>query len=197
LSHSVRTGIVLLTFVAAVVAAAEAQYGVPLNRNDEKLEPVTVRELVARYCRMDYAGARLNPADWPKLQPLVAWPANPDFSLMMVTLRFDVDAEPVPQRGKYLVTVHFRLLGKYDMAEGYSPRPASAVEDVQFVVAEVNGDWRITDAEPNYPHPSRSVLMQWLNKKLDETQDPAAKVIYRQAVEQLQAQAQKAPASTQ
>lgn len=184
-----------LAFVAVVVARADAQFGVPLNRNDEKLEPVAVRELVARYCRLDYAGARLSPTDWPKLQPLVAWPANPDFSLMMVTSRFDVDADPVPQHGKYLVTVHFRLLGKYDMSEGYSQKPASAVEDVQFVVAEVNGDWRIAEAEPNYPHPSSSALLRWLNKNLDETQDPAAKVIYRQALERLQSQ--KTPAAAQ
>lgn len=195
MSPSVRNGIIFLAFVAAVVAGAEAQFGVPLNRNDEKLEPAAVRELVARYCRMDYAGARLSPTDWSKLQPLVAWRTNPDFSLMMVTSRFDVDAEPVPQRGKYLVTVHYRLLAKYDMSEGYSQEPANAVEDAQFVVAEVNGDWRITEAEPNYPHPSRSVLLQWLNKKLDETQDPATRVIYQQAVEQLQSQ--KTPSTPQ
>ena len=126
------------------VVGAEAQFGVPLNRTDPRLESVTARELVERYCRMDYAGARLNPSDWPKLQPLVSWRSNPDFPLMMVTSRFDVDTEPIQEHGKYLVTVHYRLLGKYDMAEGYSQESANTIQDVQFVVAEVNGDWRIT-----------------------------------------------------
>jgi hypothetical protein len=169
-----------------LAAVAQGQFGVPLNRNDEKLEPAAVRELVARYCRMDYAGARLNPSDWPKLQPMVAWRANPDFPLMMVTSRFDIDAEPILQHGKYSVTVHFRLSGKYDMAEGYSKEPPNTIEDVQFVVAEVNGDWRITKTEPGYPHVSRPVLLQWVNQKLAESQDPASKAIYQQAVQELQ-----------
>jgi len=106
----------------------------------------------------------------------------------MVTIRFDVDPEPTPEHGKYMVTVHYRLLGKYDMAEGYSNESVKAVQDVQFVVSEVNGDWRITDAEPNYPHPSRAAVLQWLNKKLAEAQDPASKTIYQHAVEALQPQ---------
>ena len=102
------------------VAAASAQFGVPLNHTDPKLEPVKVRELVAQYCRMDYAGARLNSSEWPRIQPLVAWRSNPDFPLFMVTSRFDVSDEVDSTRGKYELTVRYRLLGKYDLAEGYS-----------------------------------------------------------------------------
>ena len=105
---------------------------------------------------------------------------------MMVTLRFDVDPEPILDRGKYSVVVHYRLLGKYDMAEGYSNESANTVQDVQFVVAQVNGDWRITDADPSYPHPSRAAALQWINKKLEAAQDPATKMIYQHAVEALQ-----------
>lgn len=165
-----------------------AQFGVPLNHTDPKLESVTVRELVARYCRLDYAGARLSPSDWGKLQPLVTWQANPDFSLFMVTSRFDVETEPVLEHGKYQVTVHYRLLGKFDMSEGYSQESANQVEDVQYVVSEANGDWRITEAEPGYPHPSRAAVLPWLNKKLAGAKDPVAKTIYQNAVELLQAQ---------
>ena len=49
---------------------------------------------------------------------------------MMVTSRFDVDTEPTLEHGKYLVTVHYRLLGKYDMAEGYSQESANTIQDV-------------------------------------------------------------------
>ena len=187
--RSLRVAFASLACVAALGSAAAAQFGVPLNHSDPKLEAVTIREVVARYCRLDYAGARLNTADWGKLRPLVGWPTNPDYSLFMATSRFDVDAEPVPeQHGKYQVTVHYRLLGRYDLSEGYSQEFANQVEDVLYVVSEVNGDWRITEAEPGYPHPSRAAALQWLNKKLAEAQDPMAKSIYQHAVEQLQSQ---------
>ena len=188
MSSSTRAAFVSLAVSLATVVGAAAQFGVPLNRSDLKLEPATVREMVARYCRTDYAGARLNPADWPKLQPLVAWRANPDYTLYMVTSRFDVESEVVPEHGRYVVTVHYRLLGKYDLAEGYSQESANQVEEVQFVVTETNGDWRIAEAEPSYPHPSRASALQWLDKKLADEKDPMSKTIYQHAIEKLQSQ---------
>jgi hypothetical protein len=177
-----------LTFALAAAMGAAAQFGMPINHSDPKLEPATVRELVGRYCRLDYSGARLNASDWPKLQPLVAWRTNPDYPLFMLTSRFDLDSEAVPEHGKYVVTVHYRLLGKYDMTAGYSQESANQIEDVEFVVAETNGDWRITEVNPSYPHPSRASTLQWLDKKLAEEKDPMAKTIYQQAIEQLQSQ---------
>jgi hypothetical protein len=178
-----RTGLLLLTAIAA-----SGQFGVPLNHSDAQLEPAKIRELVAQYCRMDYAGARLNPADWPKIQPVVAWKANPEFSLFMVTSRFDVNSEVSSERGKYSFTVLYRVLGKYDLAEGYSQDSTNRVESVRFTVAEVNGEWRITEAEPNFPHPSKAAALLWISKKLAETSDPVAKTIYQHALDSLQPQ---------
>ena len=158
----------------------------PLGRTDPKLESVAARELVARYCRVDYAGARLFPPEWPKIAPLVSWRSNPEFPLMMVTSRFDLDAEPILEHGKYLISVHYRLLGKYDMAEGYSNEAANKIQDIQFVVSEVNDDLRIISIEPSYPHPSRAAVLQWLNKRLADDQDPASKTMYQHALQDLQ-----------
>ena len=185
---SKRVAFIAFELLLAAAIGAQAQFGIPLNRSDPKQDSENARDLVERFCRMDYAGARLDPSQWPKVQPLVSWRANPEFPLMMVTVRFDVDPEPTPEHGKYMVTVHYRLLGRYDMAEGYSNESAKTIQDVQFVVSEVNGDWRITDAEPNYPHPSRAAVLEWLNKKLADVQDPAAKLTYQHAVQDLQPQ---------
>jgi hypothetical protein len=167
---------------------AVAQLDMPLHSSDPRLEPATVRELVARYCRLDYAGARLNQADWPKLQPVVSWTSNPDYSLFMITARFDVDTDAVPEHGKYQVMVHYRLLGKFDLSEGYSVDSANHVEDVRYTVAQVNGEWRVTDAEPSYPHPSRAATLQWLNGKLANAKDEASQTIYQNAITRLQTQ---------
>lgn len=172
----------------ATAAAGWAQFGVPLNHSDEKLEPAQIRELVAKYCRLDYAGARLNPADWSKIQPTVAWKANPDFSLFMVTSRFDVSEEVDSVHGKYEIAVEYRLLGKYDLSEGYSKESSNSVETVRFVISEVNGEWHITEAEPNYPHPSKAAALQWISQKQTGATDPVALTIYKQALETLQEQ---------
>ncbi len=168
--------------------AAWAQFGVPLNHSDEKLEPAQIRELVAQYCRLDYAGARLNPAEWPKIQPTVAWKANPDFSLFMVTSRFDVSGQVDSVHGKYEIAVQYRVLGKYDLSEGYSQDSSNTIETVRFVISEVNGEWRITEAEPNYPHPSKAAALQWISQKQTQASDPVAQTIYKQALEKLQEQ---------
>lgn len=183
----------LFLSLAAVSVEAPAQFGVPLNRSDPKLEAVTIRETVARYCRLDYAGVRLHQADWPKMQPLVAWQADPEFTLFLPSSRFDVGADVVPQHGKYLVTVHYRLIGRFDMAQGYSPESANQVDDVQFVVSEVNGGWRITDIQPNYPHPSRAATVEWFSEKLSQAQEPALKLIYQHAIEEMESQKTAAP----
>jgi hypothetical protein len=180
--------VVALAFILLASIGASAQLGVPLNHSDPKLEPVTVRELVARYCRLDYSGARLVASDWPKLEPVVAWRTNPDFPLFMVTSRFDVDADLGFEHGKYQVVVHYRLLGKYDMTEGYSEEALNQIQNVLFTVAEVNGEWRITEAEPNYPHTSKAAAVQWLNQQMSATQDAMAKTIYQNALDVLQAQ---------
>jgi len=110
--------------------------------------------------------------------------------LFMVTSRFDVDKDMVQSHGKYELTVHYRLAGKYDLAEGYSDDTSStgSVEDVRFMVTEVNGDWRISDIQPNYPHASQAAALQWVNQKLAKAQDPVAKTIYQHAVDLLQSQ---------
>lgn len=166
---------------------ASAQIGVPLNHSDPKVEMASVRELVARYCRMDYAGARLNPADWPKLQPMVAWRQNPDFSLFMVASRFDVENELGFSHGKYQISVRYRVTGKYDLSEGYSAEDANTVRTSVFTVSEVNGEWRISEIVPSEPYISRAAALQWINQKLAGATDPVSKTTYQQALQQLQA----------
>lgn len=172
-----------LSLVATLAAAA--QFGVPLDRDQSRAQPAHLRELVAQYCRLDYEGARLSAQDWPKVESLVTWRSNPDYPLVNVISRFTIDNEPVPERGKYTVTVHYRLLGRFTVGEGYSREAANSTEDVVFTVAQSNGDWRVTEVEPNYPRPSKPAMLKWLNANLSNTQDPAAKVVYQQAIDEL------------
>ena len=168
----------------------------PLEHTDPRLEAIAIRETVARYCRLDFAGYRLNPSDWPKMQTVVAWPTNPEFSFFLPVSRFDIDTELVSQHNKkYKITVHYHLIGRFEIAQGFSSESANQLEDVEFVVSEVNGDWRVVDVQPNYPHPSRAATLQWVTGKLTEITDPATKTIYQNSLDRLQPPPQKTPAA--
>lgn len=180
--------VIVIGFLLSSVVSVLGQIGVPLNRSDQNLEPVQVRERVAQYCRADFAGARLNPAGWPKLQPVVWWKENPDYAGFAVVTRFDVDPSLATEHGKYVVVVRYRLLGSFSLAEGYSDESAGRIENVTFTVTEVNNEWRISDVQPADPHVSKASAMQWINQKVASTQDAATKSLYQHAVEVLQQQ---------
>jgi hypothetical protein len=177
-----------IILVFAFESAALAQFPVPLNRQEQDNRAQQVRELVSKYCRLDYDGARLDPQAWPKFQPLVRWRANPDYIEMNVISHYTVETAPVLARGKYTITVHYRLLGRFEIGIGYSREAASSNEDVEYTVTAVNDEWRIDDAEPNFPHPSRAAMLKWLTEKISTTQDAAAKNIYQAALKEVQAQ---------
>src|SRR5450756_56106 len=177
-----------MIFVFAAGSAARAQFPMPLNRMEQDTKAEQIRELVSKYCRLDYEGGRLGPQTWTKFQPLVWWKTNPDYTQMNVISRYTVETAPVLTHGKYTITVHYRLLGRFETGIGYSPEAANSNEDVDYTVTAVNDEWRIDDAEPNFPHPSRAAMLKWLNNQISTTQDPAAKNLYQEAVQKLQAQ---------
>jgi len=159
---------------------------VPLGHVEQDTKSADVRELVSKYCRLDYEGDRLDGKGWAKIQPLVAWKSNPEYAEINVIARYTVDTDPPSNKGKFTVTVHYRLLGSYNLANGYVPEPAN--QTVEYTVTDNNGDLQITDSENNLPHPSRATMLKWLNEKLNATQDEKEKSRYQEALKQLQAQ---------
>lgn len=166
---------------------AFAQFGIPTHV-DHGIQPADIREQVGKYCRMDYLGGRLTEQDWAKMKPLVSWQSNPDFPLIDVVSRYEVDNNVASEHGKWYVTVHYHVIGRFDMGQGYSTEVAGSVQDAQLVVSDSNGELKVVDANPNYPHPSRAAMLKWLQDKQAAQQDPKTKVIYEQAVKDLSAQ---------
>ena len=166
----------------------QAQFPVPTQRQLEDETPAQMRELVSRYCRLDYDGLRLDAKSWPKFQPLVWWKEAPKYSQIDVVARYVVEAEPVARNGKYAVAVHYRLLGTYDLANGYVPEPQGSMQNVDFVVSPENTEYRIADAENTFPHPSRAAMLKWLNQQLASEPDAAVKERLQRAVTLLSAQ---------
>ena len=178
----------ILLFIAAGTYSAAAQFGVPLGHAEQDTKSADVREVVSKYCRLDYEGARLDGQGWSKMEPLVSWRSNPEYAEINVISRYTVDAEPVSNRGKYTVTVHYRLLGSYNLVTGYIPEAPNSAQNVEYTVTDTNGELRISDSENNLPHPSRAAMLKWLNDKLSTAQDEPSKIRYQDALRQLQAQ---------
>jgi len=176
-----------LVFLLATVSASQAQFP-PVNlSHTEDTTPQQIRELVSKYCRLDYDGARLDPPAWSKLEPLVWWKSNPDVTQIDVISRYTVETTPALSHGKYTVKVTYRALGRFETGIGYS-NALTSTKEAEFTVTAVNGEWRISDVEPGFPHPSRAAMLKWLNEKVSATQEPAAKNLYQEALRQLQAQ---------
>jgi hypothetical protein len=183
-----RRPLLILALVAGSAGSAGAQLGLPLGHAEQETKLADVRELVSKYCRLDYEGARLDGEAWPKVEPLVSWRTNPEYAEINVISRYTVDLDPVEDRGKYTVTVHYRLLGSYNLVTGYVREGPNSVQDVEYIVTGTNGEWRISSSDNSLPHPSRAAMLKWLNEKLSATQDEQAKTRYQGALRQLQAQ---------
>jgi hypothetical protein len=185
-----RRSLLIVAFVVESLCflAAQGTFPMPLGHAEQDTKSADVRELVSKYCRLDYDAARLDGQGWAKIEPLVSWKTNPEYTEINVIARYTVDPEPTSSHAKYTVTVHYRLLGTYNLTTGYVPEAPNAVQDVQFTVTDTNGDLRISDSENNLPHPSRAAMLKWLNGKLSATQDEHAKMLYQEALRQLQAQ---------
>src|ERR1022692_4056325 len=143
-----RRFVLPMVFVFAAGSAAWAQFPLPLNHVEQDTKAEQIRELVSKYCRLDYEGARLDPQAWTKLQPLLWSTTNPDYTQMDVVSHYTVETAPVLAHGKYTITVHYRLLGRFETGIGYTPDAAKSDEDVDYTVTAVNDQWRIDDADP-------------------------------------------------
>ncbi len=187
-----RRFVLPMVFFLAVGCAAQ-DFPLPLGHVEQDTRAEQIRGLVSQYCRLDYGGARLDPQGWTKLEPLVWWKTNPDYTQIDVISRYTVETQPEATNGKYSVTVHYRLLGRFETGIGYSPETGNPTRDVEYTVTAVKDEWRIDDAEPNLPHPSRAAMLKWLTAQINSTQDESAKKIYQEALRQLQASSAPPP----
>lgn len=186
-----RLALSMIFLLAVGCAAQDIPFNVGHAEQDTRAEQV--RALVSQYCRLDYGGARLDRQGWTKLEPLVWWKANPDYSQIDVISRYTVETQPESTNGKYSVTVHYRLLGRFETGIGYSPEGGNPTSDVEYTVTAVKDEWRIDDAEPNFPHASQAAMVKWLTAQISTTQDASAKNIYQEALRQLQTPSEPPP----
>jgi hypothetical protein len=176
----------LIAFALLSASSAFAQFDIP-TQIQRGVSDADVRNKVAQYCRLDYQGARLSEQGFQKLKPVVNWTSNPEYPLIDVVSRYDVNLTVVPERGKWGATVTYHLLGRFNLGQGYTLEAAGSDKEVAFTVQEVNGELKVVDNDPNYPRPSRAAMLKWLQDK-QAAADEKTKIIYDQAIKELSAQ---------
>jgi hypothetical protein len=185
---SIRRAVIVTAFLLSVSGSVFAQFPMPTQRPQEDAQPAQMKELVSKYCRLDYEGGRLDPKMWTKFQPLVWWTSAQPFTKVDVIARYTVDPDPSEDHGKYAVTVHYRLLGTFDPGLGYVQEPAGTIQDVYFSVTSQNTEWRISDSDNTLPHASRAAMLTWLTQQINTAQDATMKARYQNALDHLQEQ---------
>ena len=164
-----RRCLLISIFLFVLAAAAVAQFGsasqsspgVKLRGRNFSDLYASQKTLLSNYCRLDFEGARLQPAGWNRFKPFTSLRANPEFNRVVVVSRFDIETPEQPTETLY---DNYKVVGFYDENEGYSV--ISANERVTFRMQEQNGNLVVTDVAPATPHVSPRAASEWMHLRL-------------------------------
>jgi hypothetical protein len=115
----------------------------------------TPSDVVRKFCQLDYEGARLSSVTYKKIIPLVAYPEEPGWDIVIGIRSYEIKKEQI-QRNKAEVIV------VYDLERSWPPgiRPNNR-EVIKLV--KVDGVWRIEEYI-TYPRVSLEVLCKEFNR---------------------------------
>jgi hypothetical protein len=158
-----------LLFLFVLTAAAWAQYG-PSAQPGVKLHGRSFEELytaqkvlLSNYCRLDFEGARLQPAGWNRFKPFTSLRANPEFTRVIVVTRFSIEA---PEQPTESLNTTYQTVGYYEEGAGYTAHSSS--DEVTFRMQVQNGDLLVTAVSPETPHVSPRAAIAWMNMRLSD-----------------------------
>jgi len=164
-----RCRLISLLILLSCTAAAPAQFnpgpqpGVKLRGRSASDLDAAQRVLLSNYCRLDFAGTRLQPEGWVRFKPFTSMRANPEYTRVTIVSRFDVES---PSQPSEYVTVNYQMLGFYQQGEGYTP--ALETDRIEFRVQEQNGNLLVTGVTPEIPHVSARAAIAWMNLLLGD-----------------------------
>lgn len=126
------------------------------------------RQVVGRWCRLDYDGMRLTPDAWSKFAPLTTLKNNPEFRGIQIVSRYQV----LPaERPSVEASVAYVLIGHFELGPGFTRE--SGTTTVNYRIADRDGQLVIADVEPARPHVSRQAALAWLKQQREAaTNDP-------------------------
>jgi len=123
--------------------------------------------LLSNYCRLDYEGARLQADGWKRFKPLTSIRGNPDFDKVFVVTRYDIQTT---EGATDLLLVNYKVVGFYDMSEGYTAR--STNDAVSFRTQEQGGNMIVAEISSQVPHVSPRAAIEWMNLRVADPKTP-------------------------
>ena len=139
------------------------------------------KNLLASYCRLDFEGARLDADGWTRMKPLTSMRTNPDFHQVLIVSRYDVLTN---QDHPATVTVNYRVLGIFDLNEGYTTLNTNST--TEFRTQEQNDELVIVGMSSPLPRVSVQAAMSWMKARLADRELPDSQRVYMEsAVKQL------------
>ena len=151
----------LMVWTAAALAqfgsSSSSQPGVKLRGRSFAELYAAQKVLLSNYCRLDFEGARLEPAGWNRFKPYTSLRNNPEFTRVVVVTRFNIES---PEQPSEELSASYQAIGYYQEGEGYTP--ASSNDQVTFRVQEQNDTLLVTEVHPETPHVSPRAALAWM-----------------------------------
>jgi hypothetical protein len=153
----------LLSTVAVAQYGSSSQFGVKLGGQSFSDLYAAQKVVLSNFCRLDFAGARLQAGGWESFRPYTSLRANPEFTRILIVTRFDIET---PEQPSEELNVHYQTVGSYQLGMGYTV--GSSSEQAEFRVQEQNGDLLVTAVSPEGPHVSPRAALAWMKLLLDD-----------------------------
>jgi hypothetical protein len=175
----------LLVWTAAALAQfgsnSSSQPGVKLRGQSFAELYAAQKVLLSNYCRLDFEGARLQPAGWNRFKPYTSLRTNPEFTRVIIVTRFNIEA---PEQPSEELSANYQTVGSYREGEGYTS--ASFSDQVTFRMQEQNGNLLVTEVHPETPHVSPRAALAWMTLRLaDPKTSELERALLKDAVQQL------------
>ena len=155
---------VLLLFVLTAGAMAQDVSGMKIHGRNVGDFLAAQRTLLSNFCRLDFEGARLQPAGWNRFKPFTSLRMNPEFEHVVIVVRFDIESTEQPSE---TVRVNYKTVGYYDSNDGYTA--ISGNDKVVFRIQEQNRSLMVTEIAPTAPHVSPRAALDWMNKRMSDS----------------------------
>lgn len=131
---------ILFSGIFMVVLIASKSLSGGMQNISSQLSPISPKEIVAEFCRLDGTGLRLSGDTRKDIEPLLAWGEEYGYDEIVVIKDFKVN-KAIVTNSAATVSVEYFLLGTTD---SFKFLKASKRENVvNFKLVEQNGLWRI------------------------------------------------------
>lgn len=171
-------GIALLA--TALVVPVFAQVGYKLKTRTVAELSAEQRQVVGRWCRLDYDGLRLSRGAWEKFAPLTTMKSNPEFRGIQIVSRYQVLPSDRPS---VEASVAYVLIGHFELGPGFTRESGTAT--INYRLTDRDGQLLIADMAPSRPHVSRQAALAWLKQQREAVSNDADRMQIDAAIQAL------------